>query len=147
MLDAAEEKKYYFTVFAEFKEDGEKDYSSGADYLFDNSAKTNITYSIRVNKRFFGESSLALEFDADTKEFVLPEIEIMSAIGNTPMFKASAKLFYTIPCQNVIGSVEIKIPIPKNTPKDTYIKAFFKDDIMQNRNQLKLKLKSNYKIS
>lgn len=147
VLDAAEEKKYYFTVFAEFRDDGEKDYSSGADYLFDNSAKTNITYSISVNKRFFGENSLALEFEADTREFVLPEIEIMSAVGNTPMFKASAKLFYTIPCQNVNGSVEIKIPIPKNMPKDTYIKAFFKDDLMQNRNQLKLKLKSNYKIS
>lgn len=147
VLDAIEEKKYYFTVYAEFRENGEKDYSSGTDYLFDNSAKINIFYSIRVNKKLFGESNVVLEFEADSLEFTLPEIEIMSAIGNTPMFKASAKLFHVIPSQPVNGRIQVKIPIPKNMSRDTYIKAFFKDDVMQDSNQLRLKLKSNYKIS
>ena len=147
VLDAIEERRYYFTVYAEFKENGEKDYSSGADYLFDNCAKMNITYSISVNKKIFGENSVVLEFEADSMKFILPEIEIMSAIGNTPMFKAAAKLFYIIPSQPINGSVQVKIPLPKNIPKDTYIKAFFKDDSMQQGNQLRLKLKSNYKIS
>lgn len=147
VLDAIEERKYYFTVYAEFKENGEKDYSSGTDYLFDNCAKMNITYSISVNKKIFGENSVVLEFEADSMKFILPEIEIMSAIGNTPMFKAAAKLFYIIPSQPINGSVQVKIPLPKNIPKDTYIKAFFKDDSMQQGNQLRLKLKSNYKIS
>ena len=147
VLDTLENKKYYFSVFAEFKNDGENDYSSGADYLFDNTAKVNITYSISVNKRFLGENNIVLEFGSDSKDFFLPEIEVMSAIGNTPMFKASAKLFHTIQSQQVSGSVQVKIPIPKNLPRDTYIKAFFKDDSMQNGSQLRLKLKSNYKIS
>lgn len=147
VLDTLEECKYYFTVYAEFKQDGEKDYSAGTDYLFDNSAKVNITYSISVNKKLFGESSVVLEFEADSREFILPDIEVMSAIGNTPMFKASAKLLYIIETQPVNGSLQVKIPLSKNMPKDTYIKAFFKDEAMQSRNNLRLKLKSNYKIS
>lgn len=147
ILDTLEERKYYFSIYAEFRQDGEKDYSSGTDCVFDNSAKINITYSISVNKKLFGENSVVLEFEAECREFTLPEIEVMSAIGNTPMFKASAQLFYTIPSQSVNGSVQVRIPIPKNMPRDTYIKAFFKDNSMQNSNQLRLKLRSSYKIS
>ena len=147
VLDTLEEKKYYFSVFAEFKRDGEKDYSSGSDYLFDNSAKVNITYSISVAKKFFGDGAVTLEFEADTGSFILPEIDVMSAVGNTPMFKSSAKLFHSIPSQNVDGSLSVKIPLPKGMPKDTYIKAFFKDEAAQAGNQLRLKIKSNYKVT
>ena len=147
VLDTLEPKKYYFSVFAEFKRDGEKDYSAGSDYLFDNSPRENITYSISVNKKLFGDSSVVLEFEAENKEFDLPAIDVMSAIGNTPMFKSSAKLFHSIPAQHVDGSLQVRIPFPKGMAKDTYIKAFFKDEKAQTGNQLRLKLKSNYKIN
>lgn len=147
VLDTMEAKKYYFSVFAEFKRDGEKDYSSGANYLFDNAPRENISYSITVNKKMFGESTVILGFEAENREFDLPEIEIMSAIGNIPMFKASAKLFHSIPAQHVTGSLQVKIPLPKGMAKDTYIKAFFKEEKAQSGNQLRIKLKSNYKIS
>ncbi len=147
VLDTLEPKKYYFSVFAEFKRDGEKDYSAGSDYLFDNCTKENITYSISVNKKLIGESNITLEFEAESRAFELPAIDIMSAVGNTPMFKSSAKLFHSIPAQHVEGSLEVKIPLPKGLARDTYIKAFFKDEKAQSGNQLRLKLKSNYKIS
>lgn len=147
VLDTLEPKKYYFSVFAEFKRDGEKDYSAGSDYLFDNSPRENITYSISVNKKLFGDSSVVLEFEAENKEFELPAVDVMSAIGNTPMFKSSAKLFHSIPAQHVDGTLQVKIPFPKGMAKDTYIKAFFKDEKAQAGNQLRLKLKSNYKIN
>ena len=147
VLDTLEPKKYYFSVFAEFKRDGEKDYSAGSDYLFDNSPRENITYSISVNKKLFGDSSVVLEFEAENREFELPAIDVMSAVGNTPMFKSSAKLFHSIPAQHVDGSLQVRIPFPKGTAKDTYIKAFFKDEKAQTGNQLRLKLKSNYKIN
>lgn len=147
VLNTLEPKKYYFSVFAEFKRDGEKDYSPGSDYLFDNSPRENITYSISVNKKLFGDSSVILEFEAENREFELPAIDVMSAIGNTPMFKSSAKLFHSIPAQHVDGSLQIKIPFTKGMAKDTYIKAFFKDEKSQAGNQLRLKLKSNYKIN
>lgn len=147
VLDLLEAKKYYFTVFSEFKIDGEKEYSSGADYLFDNEQKENITYSIVVNKKLFGESSVVLIFEAENSTFQLPDIDVMSAVGNTPMFKNSAKLLHSIPAQQVDGCCQVRIPFPKNLAKDTYIKAFFKDEKMQAGNQLRLKLKSNYKIN
>lgn len=147
VLDTLEPKKYYFSVFAEFKRDGEKDYSAGSDYLFDNSPRENITYSISVNKKLFGDSSVVLEFEAVNREFELPAIDVMFAIGNTPMFKASAKLFHSIPDQHVNGTLQVRIPFPKGMAKDTYIKAFFKDEKSQAGNQLRLKLKSNYKIN
>ena len=147
LIDSLEEKKYYFTVFAKFVHDDESDYSSGTDYLFDNSAKVNITYSISVSKRLIGEKTITLGFEADVKSFTLPEIDIMSAIGNTPMFKSSATLFHSILSQPVEGVLQVKIPIPKGLKRDTYIKAFFKDESAQSGNQLRLKLGSNYKIS
>ena len=115
--------------------------------MFDNSPRENITYSISVNKKLFGDSSVVLEFEAENREFELPAIDVMSAIGNTPMFKSSAKLFHSIPAQHVDGSLQVRIPLPKGMAKDTYIKAFFKDEKAQTGNQLRLKLKSNYKIN
>ncbi len=69
----------------------------------------------------------------------------MSGVGNTPMFKASAQHFHSIPGQRVRGTLKVKIPLPKGMPKDTYIKAFFADGKIQA--QLRLKLKSSYKIT
>lgn len=147
VLDGLEEKKYFFTVFVEFTLDGEKDYSAGADYIFDNSAKVNITYSISVSKKLFGENSVILEFSVDQGSFQLPDIDIMSCVGNVPMFKKSAKLFHSIPAQEVHGTLQIKLPLPKDTPRDTYIKAFFQDEAAQAGNQLQIKIKSSCKIS
>ena len=157
VLDTLEFKKYYFSVFAEFKQDGEKDYSAGSDYLFDNSPIENITYSISVNKKLFGDRSVVLEFEAENREFELPAIDVMSAIGNTPMFKETATHFFSIPAQHVNGALTVKIPLTKSLPKNTYIKAFLKEesatDVLlsgikpQPKIQLRLKLKSNYKIS
>lgn len=157
VLDTLEPKKYYFSVFAEFKRDGEKDYSAGSDYLFDNSPRENITYSISVNKKLFGDRSVVLEFEAENREFELPAIDVMSAIGNTPMFKETATHFFSIPAQHVNGTLTVKIPLTKSLPKNTYIKAFLKEESAtgvllsgikpQPKIQLRLKLKSNYKIS
>ena len=115
--------------------------------MIKNTSKENITYSISVSKKLFGDNVVILEFEAENRTFTLPDIDVMSAIGNTPMFKASAKLFHSIPSQQVDGSLQVKIPMPKGLPRDTYIKAFFKDEKAQSGNQLRLKLRSNYKIN
>lgn len=147
VLDTLEKKKYYLSVFAEFKRDGEKDYSFGADYLFDNAPRTNIAYSISVNKRLFGESAVVLEFSSDSREFDLPDIDVMSAVGNAPMFKASAQLFHSIPAQRVTDTLRVRVPLPKGLSRDTYLKAFFRDEGGPGRGQLQLKAGSSYKIN
>lgn len=147
LIDANEQQNYYFSVFAEFKRDGEKDYSVGTDRLYSNVSKEIITYSVDVNKKLFGPSIMTLVFEAESKKFLLPDIDIMSSIGAAPMFKKSAKIFYEISKQEADGIVKFKIALEKRMPKDTYIKAFLKDESLQGRYQLKLKLKSDLKIS
>ncbi len=147
LIDSSEQQNYYFSVFAEFKRDGEKDYSVGTDRLYSNVSKEVITYSVDVSKKLFGPSIITLMFESENKKYLLPEIDIMSSIGVAPMFKKSAKIFYEIGKQEVDGSAEFKITLEKGIAKDTYIKAFLKDESLQGRYQLKLKLKSDLKIS
>ncbi len=147
VVDSLEPKNYYFSVFAEFTRDGEKDYSSGTDYLFVNASKETITYSITPAKKLFGESSILLRFEGEHTAFVLPAIDIVSAVGNTPMFRKEAKLFYTVPSQPVDGSLQVRIPWPKGLERDTYIKAFLRDEHQLSAYQLKLRLHSDYRIN
>lgn len=145
-IDANEPKNYYFSVYAEFNRDGDKDYSAGTDQLFACGQKEVITYSVSVGKKLFGGSVLTLTFQAENRKFDLPDIDIMSSVGVAPMFKKSAFLFHEIEGRKVDGTAEIKIKLDK-LPKDTYIKAFLRDESLADRYQLKLKLKSNLKIS
>ncbi|WP_292374576.1 hypothetical protein [Methanosarcina sp. UBA411] len=149
IIDDLKPKNYYFSVFAEFNRDGEKDYSTGTDYPFVNAPKEVITYSISLAKKFFGfgENSVKINFEAENESFILPDIDIVSAVEHVPMFKASAKLFYSIPTQSVTGSLQVKIPFPKNTERETYIKAFLKNEALQSSYQLQLKVNSSFKIS
>lgn len=144
VINDLKKQNYYFSVFAEFNRDGEKDYSTGTIYLFSNASKEVITYSISVEKELFGlgKRNVKLDFIAEEESFVLPEIDIYSAVGNVPMFKESAKLFHSIQTQPVTGSLQVKIPLPKNIESETYIKAFLKNDALHSAYQLKLKVNS-----
>lgn len=146
VLDILEERRYFFTVFAEFRLDGKSYYSDGAERLFDNSPRVNITYSISVTRRLFGERFVTLEFETAAEKFALPAIDVMCAVGNAPMFKGSARLFCSIPAQEVDGVLQIRIPL-KDTPRDTYIKPFFRDETAYAGNQLSLRRNSRYKIT
>lgn len=147
VLDDPEEKQYYFTVFALFARDGDDNVSAPAEYLFDHRHKICITYSISVVHRLFSENIVTMTFQADQENFCLPEIAVMAAEGNVPMFKNTAQHFYDVPSQQVKGTCTVHIPIPRDTPKNTYIKAFFRDDTALSSHQLQLKLKSHHKIT
>ena len=55
---------------------------------------------------------MQLEFTAGGREFDLPDIDVMYAVGNAPMFKASAQLFHAIPSQHVNDSLRVQVPLP-----------------------------------
>ena len=147
LIDSNEPENYYFSVFAEFKHDGESDYSTGTDYLFSNVAKEVITYSINVNKKLFGGGTISITFESESRKFLLPEIDVMSAQDRAPMFKKSGKLFYSIPQQEASGSIQINIPLEKGIARDTYIKPFLRDEGLAERYVFKIKLGSDHKIS
>ncbi len=147
VIDSNESENYYFSVFAEFKRDGESDYSAGTDYLFSNVAKEIITYAIHVNKKIFGKGTIDITFECKDKKYILPDIDIISAQDRAPMFKKTGKLFYQIPEQEASGSVQVSIPLEKGLARETYIKPFLKDENMAGRYVLKVKLGSDHKIS
>lgn len=147
IIDTVEPKNYFFSVFAVFDRDGERDYSVGANFPLTNDTKRNITYSVKISKKLFGSNLIVLNFEADGQTFHLPDIEILSAVGTAPMFRDSAKHFHSISSQNVERVFVEEIPIPKGLQRDTYIKPFFKDESQSLMYQLKLKLGSNLKIS
>lgn len=147
VIDTNEPKNYYFSIFAEFKRDGESDYSAGTEYLFSNIGKETITYSISVNKKIFGGSTINVTFESENRHFRLPDIDIMSAQDRAPMFKKTGSLFYRIPAQEVAGCVQISIPLEKGLARETYIKPFLKEENLSDRYVLKIRLGSDYKIS
>lgn len=147
VIDSNEPENYYFSVFAEFRRDGESDYSTGTDYLFSNVSKEIIIYSISVNKKLFGGGTINLTFESENKKFRLPDIDVMSAQDRAPMFKKSGKIFHQIEAQETNGSVTISIPLKKGLPRETYIKPFLQDENLAGKYVLKIKLGSDHKIS
>ena len=147
VIDSNEPENYYFSVFAEFRKDGESDYSIGTDYLFSNVSKEIITYAISVNKKIFGGGTIDITFESENKQFRLPDIDVMSAQDRAPMFKKSSKIFHQIAAQEVNGSTTISIPLEKGLSRETYIKPFLKDENLAGRYILKIKLGSDHKIS
>lgn len=147
VIDSNEPQNYYFSVFAEFRRDGESDYSTGTDYLFSNVAKEVITYSISVNKKLFRGGTINIAFESENKNFVLPDIDVISAQDRAPMFKKTGKLFYQIAGQEAAGSVQFSIPLEKGLARETYIKPFLRDENLAGRYVLKIKLGSDHKIS
>ena len=146
IIDSNESDNYYFSIFAEFRRDGEREYSIGTDYLFSNISKIVITYAISVTKKLFGRGVVNLTFESESKKFKLPDIEIMSAQYRAPMFKKSGKIFYKIQEQDVLGSTTVSIPLA-GLPKETYIKPFLQDENLASKYILKIKLGSDYRIS
>ncbi len=147
VIDSNEPENYYFSIFAEFRRDGEADYSTGTDYLFSNVGKETITYAISVSKRLFGGGTINLTFESENKNFMLPDIDVMSAQDRAPIYKKSGKLFYQIPAQEVSGNVTVSIPLEKGMPRETYIKPFLQDEALTGRYVFKIKLGSDHKIS
>ena len=67
---------------------------------------------------------MQLEFTAGGREFDLPDIDVMYAVGNAPMFKASAQLFHAIPSQHVNDSCGFRSPFPRAFPGTPILRRF-----------------------
>ncbi len=144
ILDALVQGKYYISVYAQFRRDGDTDYSPAADFFFDNSPKADIEYSIKVKKGF--SSCVEIEFSSTFEEFDLPSIDIMANAGFAPAFKNQGAVIETVPEQHVKGSLKVKIPL-KRFGKNSYVKAFFTDDSATAGSMLKVKVGSDFKVS
>lgn len=147
LLEGPEERTYYFTVFAWFDRDGEREWSSGARRVFHRAPRTVVTYAVFPARGLFGKRTVTLEFRADRRQFTLPETDVLSAVGAPPIFRDAASLLQTIPSQEVEGVLRVKIPLSGETPGDTYIKPVFRGEDAQAACQLRLDVRSNLKIT
>ena len=149
ILDAPENRDYYFTLFGEFKSKSGDivDYSNGSEFLFRNGTKEKITYKISVSKKWSGERTLNLTFSSDNKTFHLPEIDICTSTGFIPMFKEKSNLIEKITETDVNGTFSINISLPRNTPKKTFVKAFLHDSSLSNSYELLIDKTSSPEIT
>ena len=110
-------------------------------------AKKTILYSISISKKLFGGGNINFSFETESNPFTLPDIDVMSAQGRAPMFKKSGTLFCQIASQEVAGSVNVSIPLPKGLARDTYLKPFLRDEGLAGKYVLKIKPGSDHQIS
>jgi hypothetical protein len=148
VLKNVEKKDYFFSIYACFRRDGEKDYSPGCECLFRNSPKVILMYSIAYKKKFLaGSGKLIMEFESGDDSFVLPDMEILSAVGNMPLKRESSKVLGAVDSQSVKGTAHIEIPVSSSIDRNTFVRAVLKDSAMQSSYELRLNKNSNYKIS
>ena len=147
LIDSNEPLNYYFSVFAEFRRDGECDYSTGTDYLFSNVGKSVIYFSVSANKKLFGGGTVTITFSGENNKFSLPDIEVVSEQGRRPIFKEKCKTFCQISAQDVVGTLSVNVPIEKGIPRDTYIQPFLRDSSLKDKYKFQLKPGSEQKIS
>ena len=140
-IENPESKDYYISVFAESKFGGNTEYSEGAQWLFKNSRKVKIFYSIIPKKKWlFGKQCPEITFESEENvPFTLPDIEVYSSRLRPPMFKSSGTLFVTIPKQKVQGSLTVPLPLQQNTPKELHLRPFLQNETLYAEYELILK--------
>jgi len=125
LLKNIEKKDYFITLFSACRVNGELVYSDGARLTFTNKEKTDIHYTIR--RKGFLNKQVEIEFKSTVKTFALPEIDLISKQHAVPVYANSGNLARHIAAQEVCGS-HIELFEAKSFPKDSYIKAFFTDE-------------------
>lgn len=135
---------YYITLYSVCGHNGETKYSQGTEIFFANRPKAVIYYSIHV-KNFF-RKLVEIEFMSSEKEFSLPEIDLVYQQGNIPVYRDPDAIIQHIGEQSVEG--RYKVVLPRDIfPKDSYLKAFFTDENMNDEMKLRPALDINFKVT
>lgn len=143
-LSNIEKQDYYITLYSACRLNGELAYSDGTQLLFSNCPKMDIQYSIRVKGLF--SKQIEVEFKCEAHTFSLPDIDIVTKQHGTPVYANSGRVVEHIEAQTVEGSLRIALDA-KSLPKDSYLKAFFTDDDMNDSISLRAVYGTNFKVS
>lgn len=146
-ISPVEQKDYYFSIFACYKQDGEREYSAGTNYLFHNAEKQVIFYSLEVRKALFKKPVLVINFESEEEDFTLPDIDIMYEVGRAPVYKENSKLYCQIDQAKINGNrVSYQLELDDEIKKDTYMKAFLRTEGLAQSFQLKQQRGSSLQI-
>ncbi len=144
LLKNIEKKDYFITLFSACRVNGELVYSDGARLTFTNKEKTDIHYTIR--RKGFLNKQVEIEFKSTVKTFALPEIDLISKQHAVPVYANSGNLARHIAAQEVCGS-HIELFEAKSFPKDSYIKAFFTDEDINDKLSLRPAYGTDFKVN
>lgn len=147
-ISPIEQLDYYFSIFAVYGQGEDKDYSVGTNYLFHNSAKQVITYSLEVRKKLFKKPVLSVSFECEEAPFTLPDIDIMYELGRSPIYKSNARLYCQIDETIVRGNcISFELELDDDLKKGTYMKAFLRDEKLAQKYQLRIQSGTNLQIT
>ena len=119
-------------------------YSDGTQALFSNKPKTDIQYSIHVKGLL--SKQIEIEFKSTEYTFFMPNIDIISKQNGIPVYVNSGRVIEHIDGQEVEGSYKILIEA-KSLPKNSYLKAFFTDEEMNDMISLRPIFGTEFKVS
>lgn len=139
-----EKKDYYITMYSACKINGSMTYSDGTNVFFSNRPKADIKYSIRT--KGFMNKQIEIEFTSSMSPFRLPEIDLVSKQGGVPVYITSGMVVEHIDEQTVEGSY--KVTFPANLiPRNSYLKAFFTDENINDEISLRPVYGTNFKVN
>ena len=139
VIPYAKSPKYYISVSAEFEDDGNKTYSPLVNYVFNNSAKQQIKYSITLKKGIIRGKSVEISFTMPNGKSSFPDIDFVCTRNRVAMTYDSKNVIAglrnnggtvdemnlkkgSVKISNVNNGITVKIPVPKES--DLYIKPF-----------------------
>jgi hypothetical protein len=134
---------YYLTVYAIMKDGDTIDFSSGKEYLFKNSLKETVIYSI---KKGFGNKA-TIKFSSNETTFTLPSIEVMYSVGVLPMHKSSSTPLGSVAGLAVAGAYSVSLKFPGKIPKNVYVKPFLAEDSLDGQFTLQIASGTTNKIN
>lgn len=140
------DQDYYFQIYACYRFQGEIYMSLGCPAIYRVSRKGTITYETKVRGKFTLHRKLELIFTGEEREFELPDLILVSAIGYPPAYKESGTIIGRIPARKVIGSFSYVQSI-EQLPKNAYVKVFVEQKQVEQTVSMCLKYGSKSKIS
>lgn len=135
-ISKIEEGNYYFCIYAVVEYENKTLYSEGQRRLVVNKVPQEIFYEIDLKKSLLGKLksakislSSASSKSSSKDEIELPQLVLISKIGNMPIQKSDGETLFNIDYETLKNDeiMDFELPI-ENIRKNMYVKLFFVDD-------------------
>lgn len=124
-----DKEDYFFTIFADYGEEGNSIYSSGTKLLVRNAPLLDITYTIKPDKSLFGKiSGITVDLRTTQKLSNSPEICVVRKANVLPLNRNDGEVVHVLKDAFANGATT-KVSIKDNiVAKRTFYRLFFADD-------------------
>lgn len=139
-ISKIEEGNYYFCIYAMVEYENKTLYAEGQRRLVVNKVPQEIFYKIDLKRSLLGKlKSAKISLSAPSSklspngEIELPQLILISKIGNMPIQKSDGEILFNIDYQTLKNDEIMDFDLPiENIRKNMYVKLFFVDDSNSN---------------